>query len=171
VVVRPGGIDVVSSTIGALPVVNAVLDRLGFFDLLSSHLPEPDARVLVDPAVVLGVVVRNLCVGRQPLYGLSTWAAGQVPWLLGLEPEEVGLLNDDRVGRALDVLFSADRSSLTTALSLAAVRSYGIDCSELHNDSTSITLYGAYRNATGEAREAYALHALHEVTRRTTATI
>ena len=62
------------------------------------------------------------------------------------------LLNDDRVGRALDELFSSDRASLLTALSLRAIRRYGIDVSELHNDSTSITLYGAYRDATGTAR-------------------
>ncbi len=62
------------------------------------------------------------------------------------------LLNDDRVGRALDELFSSDRASLLTALSLRAIRRYGIDVSELHNDSTSITLYGAYRDAHGTAR-------------------
>lgn len=32
--------------IGALPVVNAVLDRLGFDALVSSFLPEPDRRCL-----------------------------------------------------------------------------------------------------------------------------
>ncbi len=62
------------------------------------------------------------------------------------------LLNDDRVGRALDELFSSDRASLLTALSLRAIRRHGIDVSELDNDSTSITLYGAYRDAHGARR-------------------
>ena len=62
------------------------------------------------------------------------------------------LLNDDRVGRALDELFSSDRASLLTALSLRAIRRFGIEVSELHNDSTSITLYGAYRDATAAPR-------------------
>ncbi len=56
------------------------------------------------------------------------------------------------MGRALDELFSSDRASLLTALSLRAIRRFGIHVSELHNDSTSITLYGAYRNATGTSR-------------------
>lgn len=56
------------------------------------------------------------------------------------------------MGRALESLFLADRASLLTALGLRAIRAYGIDCSELHNDSTSITLYGAYRAAAGASR-------------------
>ncbi|MGH9119000.1 MAG: IS1634 family transposase, partial [Acidimicrobiales bacterium] len=39
-----------------------------------------------------------------------------------------------------------------TALSLAVIRVYRIDCSELHNDSTSLALYGAYAGATGARR-------------------
>jgi hypothetical protein len=38
------------------------------------------------------------------------------------------------------------------ALSLAAVRAYRIALDELHNDSTSLCLYGAYRGATGAPR-------------------
>jgi hypothetical protein len=101
---------------------------------------------------VLAVLVRNLALGRQPLYGLGAWAAGWDPGLLGVPEGQAGALNDDRAGRALDELFAADRASLTTALGLAAVRAYDIDCAELHNDSTSLTLYGAYRGANGEPR-------------------
>lgn len=71
---------------------------------------------------------------------------------MGLFAGEAELLNDDRVGRALDELFLADRASLTTALSLAAISAYGVSLDELHNDSTSICLYGAHRGATGGAR-------------------
>lgn len=67
------------------------------------------------------------------------------------------LINDDRVGRALDELFSSDRASLLTALSLRAIHRFVVDVSELHNDSTSITHYGAYRDATAMARAGVAL--------------
>ncbi len=72
--------------------------------------------------------------------------------LLGLEDHEARILNDDKVGWALDQLFAADRASLLTALSLSVIRRFGIEVNELHNDSTSITLYGAYRQATGTLR-------------------
>ena len=138
--------------IGALPVVDAVLRRLGFDELVCRSLPDADARCVIEPWRAVGVLVRNLCVGRRPLYGLASWAAGCSPGLLGLCAGEAAALNDDRVGRALDRLFYADRASLLTELSLRVVSRYGVDVSELHNDSTSITLYGAYRGATGRPR-------------------
>ena len=150
--VDPEKIEVRHVAIGALPVVNAVLDRLGFDELLGSYLPEPDSRCALAPATAIGVLVRNLCVSRMPLYGLSSWAKSYEPSLLGLEKGDVGRLNDDRVGRALDQLFAADRASLITALSLRVIRRFGVEVKELHNDSTSIVLFGAYRSATGEER-------------------
>ena len=152
VLVDPRRIEVRTEGIGGLPVVNAVLGRLGFDELVSAHLPEPDGRCGLEPAIAIGVLVRNLALGRAPLYGLGAWAAGFDPALLGLFAGEAELVNDDRVGRALDELFLADRASLTTALSLAAIRAYRVSVEELHNDSTSICLYGAYRDATGQAR-------------------
>ncbi|MDQ6783626.1 MAG: IS1634 family transposase [Actinomycetota bacterium] len=152
VVIDPSQIEVHRVGFGALPVVNEVLCRLGFDELVSSFLPEPDPRCVIAPARVIGMLVRNLAVGRRPLYGLSAWAAGHAPGLLGLAEGEAAALNDDRVGRALDRLFVADRSSLLTALSIRTVRRFGIEVAELHNDSTSITLYGAYRAAAGRPR-------------------
>ena len=150
--VDPSRIEVRRVEIGALPVVNAVLGRLGFDELVSSFLPEPDPRCTIEPWRAVGVLVRNLCVGRRPLYGLGHWAAGCAPELLGLGEASPAGLNDDKVGRALDALFASERASLLTELSLRVIRRYRIDTSELHNDSTSITLYGAYRKATGKAR-------------------
>jgi hypothetical protein len=132
--------------------VNAILARLGSDDLLCSYLLAPDPRCRLAPAVAIGVLVRNLATARRPLYGLSAWAGGYNAAPLGLEDHEARLLNDDKVGRALDELFSSDRASLLTALSLSVIRRFGIEVNELHNDSTSITLYGAYRQATGTLR-------------------
>ena len=43
---------------------------------------------------------------------------------------------------------------MTTALTLAAIRGYRISTGELHNDSTSIVLYGAYQPRGGIPRAA-----------------
>ncbi len=152
VLVGPGDIEISTEAMAGLPLVNAVLSRLGFDALVESYLPDPDPRCEVEPVRALGVLVRNLALGRAPLYGLGAWAAGFDPVLLGLFAGQAEACNDDRVGRALDELFLADRASLTTALSISAIRAFGIAVDELHNDSTSICLYGAYRGATSQAR-------------------
>jgi transposase len=108
--------------------------------------------VLMAAARMIRVLVVNLCVEREPLYGIAAWAARFDPTALSLEPDEVELLCDDRVGRALDRLFDCDRASLLCELALRAIKEFRIDCSQLHNDSTSITLYGDYLQADGRER-------------------
>lgn len=146
---EPGPFELTSSVLGGLPVVNHFWDRLRLGELLGSHLPAGDARLKLAPATAVRLVVTNLLIGREPLYGLGEWAARFAPQLLGLAAGQAGAVNDDRVGRALERLFDADRASLLTTLVLRAVREFGIDTSECHNDSTSISLSGVYRDATG----------------------
>ena len=141
-----------SERLGALPVIDRFLARMGLAALLDRHLPASDARVSLPAATAIGVLVANLCVEREPLYGLAEWAGAFEPGLVGLAPGEAGLLNDDRVGRALDALFDADRASLLTELTLGAIGEFAVDCSQLHNDSTSIALHGAYAAANGRER-------------------
>jgi len=147
-----GAFELRSEVLGAMPIVNHFLGRLGVSELFERFVPHDDRRLKMAPAVVAGVVVRNLVLHREPVYALGEWAAPWRPSALGLAPGEADLLNDDRVGRVLLRLFDADRASLMTALVLGAVAEFGADCDELHNDSTSITFSGAYRTATGAAR-------------------
>ncbi len=148
----PGPFELQSTRLGALPVVDRFLERMSVAALLDRHLPAGDARVSLPTATAIGVVIRNLCVEREPLYGLADWAGSFEPGLTGLTAGEEALLNDDRVGRALDQLFDADRGSLLTELTLHAISEFAVDCSQLHNDSTSIALHGAYTAADGRAR-------------------
>lgn len=141
-----------SQRLGALPIVDRFLARIGLERVLSRYLPSSDRRVALPAATAIGVLVGNLCLAREPLYGLAEWAARFEPALLGLGPGEVEMLNDDRVGRALDQLFDADRASLLTDLMLGVIEEFAIDCSQLHNDSTSITRHGAYESADGRER-------------------
>src|SRR6266516_173310 len=147
-----GRFELVSHRLGALPVVNHFLDRMGLAGLLARWLPAPDRRLRLDPATAIRLVVVNLLVGRAPLYGLGEWAAPFAPALLGLADGDAAWLNDDRVGRALEKLFDADRASLLTELIVGVVSEFGVDTSELHNDSTSVSVHGAYRDATGTSR-------------------
>lgn len=138
-----------SRSIDALPLINHFLARLRLGDLLTQHVPAGDRRQRLPPATALGVLVRNLLLGRVPLYSQPEWAARAVPALLGLGPAEVAQLTDDQVGRALDRLFDADRATLLTQVVVGAVTAFGVDLAQLHNDSTTITLTGEYRRARG----------------------
>src|SRR3970040_1547097 len=102
------GFELDSKLVGAFPLVNHILKRLRFDEILRKHLPPPDPRALLPTHSALGFLLRNLVLAHAPLYSLGEWAREGVPALMGLEPEQLLLLNDDRVGRALDRLFDAD---------------------------------------------------------------
>lgn len=136
-----------SRFVGALPLVDAFLDALKIDDLLAKSVSGGGS---VPPARALGVLLRNIILDdRQPVYSHAEWASRVEPALLGLAEGEAARLNDDRVGRALDRLFDADRAALMTEIVLRAVNDFGIDLDRLHNDSTTITVTGRYREADG----------------------
>jgi len=91
-----------SRRVAGLPLVNAVLDRLGLDQLLSGTVPD---RGRLPAARSLGVLLRNIALhDRQPVYTLAEWASAVEPSLLGIQTGDAAALNDDRVGRALDRL-------------------------------------------------------------------
>lgn len=137
-----------SRKVAGLPLVNAILDRLGFDRLLAKTLP---AGGRLDAAQALGVLVRNIALhDRQPVYAHVEWARQGEPALVGLKAGQADLLNDDRVGRALDRLFDADRAALMTEPVLRTLRDFKVDVDQLHNDSTTLTLTGDYKEADGK---------------------
>jgi len=141
-----------SQRLGCLPVVNFFLARLGLGEHLDAYLPHNDARLRLPPASVIRLVVANIAAGHLPVYALGDWAASYDPAVLGLGPDDTAALNDDRVGRMLDRLFDADRASLITTTVVRAIREFDLDVTQLHNDSTTVTLTGAYPEADGYTR-------------------
>ena len=139
-----------SSTLGGLPIVNHFADRLGLDDILHRHLPCTDRRMRLEPAKTIGLLIRNVLAGRTPVYALQEWAAPIDPAVLRIAPEQVALLNDDRVGRALDSLFDADRASLITEVVVRAIREFAVELDQVHNDSTTISFCGEYLGAGGQ---------------------
>jgi transposase len=55
-------------------------------------------------------------------------------------------LNDDRLGPILDALFAAKLNKVCSAIALKALEVYAIPTPWLHQDTTTILLYGAYED-------------------------
>src|SRR5262245_8672434 len=136
-----------SLEVGATPVVRRFLDRLQLKQLFRQYVPPNARRAEELPIpVTLCALVTNLLLARCPLYALPEWLARRVPEHLGLEPGQVSLLQDNRLGRALDWLYKADRASMLTALVVRAVREFRVQLGQMHNDTTTVTFSRAYRN-------------------------
>ena len=139
-----------SYTLGALPILDHILKRMKLEEFLQEYLLREPRRSKLATARGLTVLVKNFLLTREPLYGLREWAVGHAPDLLGLSPEEVLLLNDDRAGRWVTRLFRSNRPSLLLALVSHVAREFTVRLEELHNDSTTITFSGAYAEAAEE---------------------
>jgi transposase len=118
---------------GAWPVVDHFLQRLRLTRLLCEHLR------CERYAAALQLLVVSVLLQPVALYRVAEWAQSYDPrWCPSPPP------NDDVLGRALDQLFEADRSSLLTALIVQAVRAFDLQTEQIHNDSTSVKFCGAY---------------------------
>src|SRR5208283_5000205 len=105
---------------------------------------------MVTDGQALGVLLRNIILrDRKPLYSHHEWSQRILPSLLRLNEGIGDALNDDRVGRALEHLFDADRATLQTEIVRGAVKRYHIDLRQLNNDSTTVTMSGEYHAADG----------------------
>ncbi len=141
-----------SYEVGALPIINHILRRMRLPEILKEFLPASDARTELPAYRTLLVLLRNILVAREPIYGLGQWAARFAPDLLDLYPDEVELLNDDRAGRALNQMFDALISEFTVTVVRQVIGEFHINLDELHNDSTSVSFYGAYDQAEEECQ-------------------
>ncbi len=135
--------------LGPLPIVNHFLQRLGLKEILERHVPTRDRRVTLPYAKGLGVLLRSIIVEREPIYRQQETVRTFAPDMYGLGPKEGDSVGDDRIGRALDRLFDADRACLLTETVLAVAKRFHVSFDQLHNDSTTIRFCGQYRSAKG----------------------
>jgi transposase len=151
-IARAKGRTLSSYRVGALPIIDRLLERMRLDEFLRSYLPRADRRCRIAPSIGISLLLKNVLLSREPLYGIGEWAARFDPEALGFADSQLPSLNDDRVGRCLDRLFQSDVTSLVLALATHVVREFQVDLDELHNDSTTITFHGAYADATQEEK-------------------
>ncbi len=129
-------------------MVKYYLDELGIHDILNKYVPSNNC--IVDHSQVLCILITNIICSKRPLYKICEWLA---PYVDGLVEEKANssLYNDDRIGRSLDALFKADWHSMMTELACIAIKVHKLITDEVHNDSTSITVKGKYKNQSPDA--------------------
>jgi len=118
-----------------LPIVSHFIDEMGVLSILQSGLGnDRHAKAIV-------TLVKNLLVKSTALYGIDEWAREFEPRFVDL-PE----VTDDTLGRALDKLFEIDRATLQTKIVLSALRKFTVSVEDVHVDSTSVAMFGEYKN-------------------------
>lgn len=129
--------------VGPLLLVRRLCERLGLRDQVERLLPARGRAELSVGEVTEALVASRLC-SPSPLYDISGWASGTaLQELFGVPPQ---LLNDDRLGRALEAL-APKAEELRGALALAAVERFGLGAARLHLDLSTLRVAGAYEDS------------------------
>ena len=137
-------IDVITKKVGVLPMVKYYMDQLDIYSLFAKYVERPK-RCPVDPAQILSIMVANIVCASHPLYKIQQWVNDYTDGL-SEHPINSADYNDDQLAKNLDRLFEADRHSFMTELSSNAIDTYLLETNQVHNDSTSITFIGEYKN-------------------------
>jgi len=87
--------------VGPLLLVAHYLDRLGLVELIDNAVPMRGKAMLTHGEVIAALVANRLCA-PAPLYDVAGWASSAA--MAELFGVPAGLLNDDRLGRALQAL-------------------------------------------------------------------
>jgi len=128
-----------------LPLVLGVLRKLEIATLIDSMIvPHPDQIVSAGRAVE--ALVLSILDGHHALYkvGRRLDERGMLALLQpGLAPES---LHDSRLGQTLDALYDANLHTVFSAIALRALDIYRIGTPWLHQDTTTISFYGAYED-------------------------
>lgn len=136
-----------SFEVGAVPLLNHFLQRMRLEETLAEHLPADDVRQEIPTAAVVLLLIRNVLISREPMYGVPEWAARHGAEQFNLFHEQVSQLQDDRLGKALQRLFLGTTPDFVLAVVRQALREFHVSLDELHNDSTTITFHGSYAGA------------------------
>jgi len=130
-----------------LPLILGVVRKLDIATIIDGLSPPNPANVLSCGRGVEALILAILD-GHHALYKVGTRLDER--GILPLVQAGVGraALNDYRLGQILDALFAANVNRVFGALALQALEVYAISTPWLHQDTTTITLYGAYEAET-----------------------
>ena len=129
--------------VGALLLVAHLLERLELVATIDRALPRSARSQLSVGEVVAALIASRLC-SPSPLYDVAGWASGAaVHELLGIPAP---LLNDDRLGRALES-FAVYAESVRGLVAARAIERFGLDAGRLHVDLSTVGVTGAYEHS------------------------
>jgi hypothetical protein len=129
--------------VGPLLLAAHFMSELDLIGTVDRALPQRGRQQLSVGEVCAALIASRLC-SPSPLYDVAGWASGTaLQELMGIPP---ALLNDDRLGRALEI-FAVHAEAVRGALAARAIERFGIDAGRLHVDLTTLRVAGAYEHS------------------------
>lgn len=127
--------------VGGLPLIDVIVRKMRLREILLESIPD-SGREAVPSVDILKLLVINLTVAKDPLYELAHWVESLDLRAIGYPVLSSIRLTDDRFARALDKLYEADRASLTTRLVVSCLKTFQVQFTRIHSDTTTVKAFG-----------------------------
>lgn len=129
--------------VGAHPIIEHFIQMLRIRQIIGSYV-RADRRMKLDDEKALALLIHNILTTANPLYEVQDWLGPLDAEAVGLSPEDTKWIQDDRIGRALARFYNSRHKDVFFRLALRAIKVFGLDCGQIHHDTTSITFVGKY---------------------------
>src|ERR671931_1399212 len=126
-----------------LPLVGAMLRELAVKDTLDA-LIAPHKRNAVTVGECLEALVLTILTGEHALSRVAETLAGYDLEVIFQRPMDAAHFHDNRLGRALDALWTTGLDRIYGAVISRAIQQYALELVRLHTATTSLQVYGAY---------------------------
>jgi len=127
--------------VGELPLIYAIAYRIGLRNILDEFIPCQNNEKIA-PADTMMLLISNLTIGKDPLDEIENWMKTLDLRCIGDENHKDIKVNDDRFGRVLDRLYSAERATIMTKIVVKTIKAFNISLHRIHNDYTTIKATG-----------------------------
>jgi transposase len=124
-----------------LPLVSAYAVRIGLVEEIDRLIA---CDMEVSPGRIVLAMILDALSGRSPLFRLQEFYADKDIELLLGENIPVTKLADYTLGRVLERLSEVGTNKILGAVALGAMKSFSLDTSHAHHDTTSVSVYGDY---------------------------
>lgn len=132
---------------GTAPIVGAMVEVLRIPEAVNRLLGQSDPRTIVDTGTAIKALIVNVLYGRTPLVHVEESFKHldcEVLFGKGLKASD---LNDDCLGKALEVVGNIDTRKLYSEICMHALELHNVLVEEIHVDTTNISVYGEYSSS------------------------
>ena len=129
--------------LGAHPLIEHYLQKLRIAEIIATYIPQ-DQRVKLPIERTLSLLIHNILTTPMPMYAFADWLAPLDQQCLQLETGQADCIHDDRVGQALERFYHGRHKDVFFHLALRAIKTFGLDCAQIHQDTTTVTFTGQY---------------------------
>src|SRR5258708_28845858 len=145
-ITQPGwkkGVLLRKFVIQAHPIIQSYIQKLKIPELIASYIQQ-DHRIKLPIEHTLCVLIHNILTTPMPMYEIASWLAPLDEKSLGLDCSQAQCIQDDRVGQALECFYRGRHKDVFFHLALRAIKVFQLQCSQIHQDTTTVTFSGKY---------------------------